>query len=64
MKNPIPILKGKKGYYFHVKARNGKILCHSETYKSKQSAIKGAQAMAEVVIQLYEAPHHLSRTAQ
>lgn len=40
----IEILKKKKGskYYWRIKARNGKILAHSETYNSKQAARKTA----------------------
>lgn len=29
-------------YYWHLKARNGEILCHSEGYTSKQNANHGA----------------------
>jgi Uncharacterized conserved protein len=39
MKNEI--LKGKKGWYFRIKADNGKILCHSETYTRRRNALKG-----------------------
>lgn len=32
----------KKGRFFwHIKAKNGRILCHSETYNSLASARKG-----------------------
>lgn len=42
----ITILKSKDGqFYFTVTAKNGKKLATSETYKSKQSAVKGAKAV-------------------
>ena len=32
----IQMLKNKQGkWLFHIKAENGKILCHSESYSSK-----------------------------
>lgn len=40
----IQVLKNKAGKWFwRIKARNGKILAHSETYSSKQAALKTAQ---------------------
>jgi len=33
-------IKKNKQYYFHIKASNGKILCHSENYRSRASARK------------------------
>jgi len=35
----------KAMYYFRVKASNGKILCHSEVYKSKASVRKAIRAL-------------------
>lgn len=34
------IFKGKKGFYFHVLGGNNKIICQSEAYKTRQSALK------------------------
>jgi uncharacterized protein YegP (UPF0339 family) len=38
----VEILKAKTGWYFRVKARNGRTLCHSEVYRRKASALKTA----------------------
>lgn len=47
----IEILKAVNGqWYFRVVAVNGKILCHSETYKQRKSAIKGAEAIIQGIL--------------
>lgn len=45
--NPkFEILTAANGqFYWHFKAGNGEILCHSETYTSKQSAENGFQSL-------------------
>lgn len=37
------VLKASNGYYWRLKGGNGEILCHSETYTTKQSAERGAE---------------------
>lgn len=37
-------------YYFHVKAKNGKIVAQSEGYKSKASLRKGIEALKKAVL--------------
>ncbi|EYR78099.1 YegP family protein [Shinella sp. 838] len=34
-----------RGYWWHLKAANGEILCHSEMYTAKQSAQVGIDAV-------------------
>lgn len=47
----IEILKAVNGqWYFRIVAVNGKIICHSETYKQRQSAIKGAEAIIQGIL--------------
>lgn len=33
------------GYFWRLKGANGEILCHSETYSSKQAALNGIDAV-------------------
>lgn len=40
-----------KGYWWHLKAQNNQILCHSEIYTTKQSAQNGIAAVKRI------APH-------
>ena len=43
------IFDGQRGgYYWHLKAANGEILCHSEEYTAKQSAINGIAAVKRI----------------
>jgi uncharacterized protein YegP (UPF0339 family) len=36
----IHIFRGKKGqWYWHMKAANGKVVCHGEGYKRKESLL-------------------------
>lgn len=37
-----------KGFWWHLKADNGEILCHSEMYTSKQGAQTGIAAVKKV----------------
>lgn len=39
------VLKSKKTgqWYFHLRARNGRILCASELYRNKQNCLKTAK---------------------
>ena len=37
-------------YYWRLKAGNGEILCHSETYESKQAALKGIASCRRVAL--------------
>jgi len=47
----IEILKAVNGqWYFRIVAANKKILCHSETYKQRQSAIKGAESVIKGIL--------------
>jgi uncharacterized protein YegP (UPF0339 family) len=47
----IEILKTNKGqFYYRVKAKNGKILCHSETYTRKQNVLKAIKAFGGIWI--------------
>ncbi len=47
----IEIFSARNGqYYFRVVASNGNILCHSESYTTKQNAINGANACVNVAI--------------
>jgi len=39
----IKVLPAKGGWYFVVKSRNGRTLCHSEVYREKRKAIKTAR---------------------
>lgn len=36
-------------WYWHVKARNGRVVAQSEGYKSKQGAIKGVTALGKAL---------------
>lgn len=36
------------GYWWRLKAGNGKILCHSEMYTTKQSALDGIAAVKKL----------------
>ena len=48
----IEILKSRDGqWYFRCVAGNGRILCHSETYKQLKNAKKGAEAVMRGAIQ-------------
>jgi uncharacterized protein YegP (UPF0339 family) len=47
----IHICKSRNGqFYFTVHAKNGKKLCHSETYKQKRSVIKALKAVYQQII--------------
>jgi len=44
----VEVLPGSvSGWYWRIKASNGKTLCHSEVYTTKRMAIKTAEKMAE-----------------
>lgn len=50
--NPFEILIASNGQnYWRVKARNGEILAHSETYSSRQKAEQGILATVKTVKQ-------------
>ena len=34
-------------FYFHIRAKNGKIVCASESYKSKQACLKTVRMLME-----------------
>ena len=36
------------GYFWRLKAANGEILCHSEVYTAKQSAVNGVDAVRRI----------------
>ena len=42
------VLKAATGYWWRLKADNGEILCHSEVYTSKQSALNGINATKRI----------------
>lgn len=33
--------KGKSGWFWHFKAGNGQILCHSESYTTRRNCVHG-----------------------
>ena len=41
------IRRSSSGYYFRLKANNGKIIVHSEVYNSKQAALRGIDIVQE-----------------
>jgi uncharacterized protein YegP (UPF0339 family) len=46
----IKVFKGDDGqWYWHVKAKNGKIVAQSEGYKTKHGALNGAKALVKSV---------------
>ena len=46
----IRIKKCKGGWYFKIVARNGRTLCHSEVYKTLESAKKTAARLRDVMV--------------
>lgn len=42
------IRRANGGFYWHLKAANGEILCHSEVYTAKQSALNGIAAVKRI----------------
>lgn len=42
------VLRTATGYWWRLKADNGEILCHSEVYTSKQSALNGIIAVKRI----------------
>lgn len=40
------IFKGKSGWYFRLKARNGRVIGASESYTRQASAVRGAVRVA------------------
>ena len=51
MKRAFKRLKAQNGqYYFTIKSAHGKILAHSELYKSKRGMEKGIDAVKKVVM--------------
>lgn len=50
----INIHKSKDGqFYFVVKAKNGEIMCTSETYTRKSNLKKGIAALRKVMLKYY-----------
>lgn len=49
----VIIDKGKafktERFYWHVTAKNGRVLCHSEMYNSKRAAQKGIEACKDIM---------------
>lgn len=43
----IEVFKGDKRWYYHVKARNGKVLLVSESYFSKGNAKRAAKRLGK-----------------
>lgn len=41
----IEVFPGEGGWYFHLRAKNGEILCQSEGYGSQRDARRGARAL-------------------
>jgi len=39
----VEVTKEKAEWYFRIKSRNGRIICHSEQYASKASATRTAR---------------------
>jgi uncharacterized protein YegP (UPF0339 family) len=47
-------------YFFRIRAKNGRILCHSETYRSKASVYKAINALRGLIIgTIYESNEEL-----
>lgn len=47
------LFQGRNGqYYWHVKAANGQILCHSEGYTTKVAAANGYRALCAIILRL------------
>jgi uncharacterized protein YegP (UPF0339 family) len=44
----IELVKNKGQWHFRVKAKNGRIICSSETYKRKSDAARGAECLCEL----------------
>ncbi|MGE3479637.1 MAG: DUF1508 domain-containing protein [Dongiaceae bacterium] len=44
----IEIIKSKGSWYWRAVAKNNRILCHSEKYKTKRAARKTVDAFLEV----------------
>jgi len=47
----IQIKKCRGGWYFRMVSRNGRILAHSEVYKSKQGAEDGAESIINSIVE-------------
>lgn len=46
----VEIFKGKKGqFYYHIKSRNGRILCVSEGYTLEKDAYRAARNLIKDV---------------
>jgi len=45
----IEIIRCKGGWYWRMVSRNGKTLCHSEVYKSKNGAYIGSNSAVESI---------------
>ena len=41
----LEILKGKNKWYWRIRAKNGRIIAHSETYSNKYQAQKTVRAV-------------------
>jgi len=41
----IQIRRVRKGWYFRIVARNGRIVCHSEVYTRKDNCYKGVDVI-------------------
>jgi uncharacterized protein YegP (UPF0339 family) len=39
------VFPSEGGWYFHLRAKNGEILCQSEAYGSQRDARRGARAL-------------------
>lgn len=51
MNNQININTAKNGQsHFTIKAKNGRILCHSETYSSPAKCKQGLEALRQVIL--------------
>lgn len=50
----IEILKSKGQFYWRIRARNGRILCHSEKYKSWQGAMNTARRVRKAQLPIID----------
>lgn len=50
---------GNRHFYFSVRARNGKIIAQSETYRRKENALKGIRALVSAAVWIDKKAEHL-----
>ena len=48
------LIKGSNGWWFHVIAQNGRILCHSEIYRSRRACLRAIEAVRDASMKVVE----------